>query len=89
MSIDTSAIPASIADIRRAADCLASMAVRTPLLESPYLNEMAGRRVIIKAEVLQRTGSFKFKGAWTAISTLDDAVRKRGVIAYSRSRWYS
>ena len=59
------------------------MVVRTPLLESPYLNEIAGRRVLIKAEVLQRTGSFKFRGAWTAISALDDVVRKRGVIAYS------
>ena len=83
MSIDTSTFPASISDIRRAAEYLAPVVVRTPLLESPYLNEIAGRRVLIKAEVLQRTGSFKFRGAWTAISALDDVVRKRGVIAYS------
>jgi len=57
--------------------------VRTPLLESPYLNEIAGKRVLIKAEVLQKTGSFKFRGAWSAISALDKASRERGVIAYS------
>ncbi len=83
MSVDSSRFPISIADIRRAADYLSSVAVRTPLLESPYLNEMAGRRVLIKAEVLQRTGSFKFRGAWNAISALDEEVRKKGVIAYS------
>jgi threonine dehydratase len=83
MPIDTRLFPATIADIRRAADYLAPVAVRTPLLESSYLNEIAGRRVLIKAEVLQRTGSFKFRGAWTAISALDEKVRARGVIAYS------
>lgn len=75
--------PVCVADIQKAADSLASVAVRTPLLESPYLNEKAGRRVLVKAEVLQRTGSFKFRGAWTAISALDETVRRRGVIAYS------
>ncbi len=45
MSIDTSTFPVSIADIRRAADYLAPVAVRTPLLESPYLNAIAGRRL--------------------------------------------
>lgn len=83
MSIDLQSFPVTIADIRRAAEYLAPVAVHTPLLESPYLNDIAGRRVLIKAEVLQRTGSFKFRGAWTAISALDEAVRARGVIAYS------
>lgn len=81
--VDHPDFPVTIDDIRRAADYLASVAVRTPLLESPYLNDKAGRRVLIKAEVLQRTGSFKFRGAWTALSALDDVVRQRGVIAYS------
>ncbi len=62
---------------------LAPVVVKTPLLESPYLNEIAGRRVLVKAEVLQRTGSFKFRGAWSAISALDEQTRVRGVIAYS------
>jgi len=75
--------PVSFDDIRKAAENLKPVAVRTPMLESQYLNDVAGRRVLVKAEVLQRTGSFKFRGAWNAISTLDDAVRKRGVIAYS------
>lgn len=83
MTINPRSFPATIADIRRAAEYLAPVAVRTPLLESPYLNDIAGRRVLIKAEVLQRTGSFKFRGAWTAISALDRTVRARGVIAYS------
>jgi len=78
-----STFPISVDAIDRAAVGLRSVSVYTPMLESPYLNEIAQRRVLIKAEVLQRTGSFKFRGAWTAISALDENVRKRGVIAYS------
>jgi threonine dehydratase len=78
-----SQFPISIDNIRQAAKRLETVAVRTPMLESPYLNEIAGRRVLVKAEVLQRTGSFKFRGAWSAISALDPKVRARGVIAYS------
>ncbi|WP_424832759.1 threonine ammonia-lyase [Ruegeria sp.] len=55
----------------------------TPILTSPFLDEIAGRRVLIKPECLQHTGSFKFRGAWSAISALDDAAGKRGVIAFS------
>ena len=84
MSIDNSSqFPISIDDIRQAAKRLETVVVSTPMLESPYLNEIAGRRVLVKAEVLQRTGSFKFRGAWSAISALDPEVRSRGVIAYS------
>ena len=53
----TTAFAVSIADINQAAERLAPVAVRTPMLECPYLNNLAGRRVLIKAEVLQRTGS--------------------------------
>ncbi|WP_428926410.1 threonine ammonia-lyase [Marinibacterium sp. SX1] len=56
---------------------------RTPLLTSPFLDDIAGRRVLVKPECLQHTGSFKFRGAWSAISALDPALRGRGVIAYS------
>jgi threonine dehydratase len=56
---------------------------RTPLLSSPFLDEIAGRRVFVKPECLQHTGSFKFRGAWSAISALDPAVRSKGVIAFS------
>ncbi len=56
---------------------------RTPILNSPFLDEIAGRRVLVKPECLQHTGSFKFRGAWSAISALDEETRQRGVIAYS------
>ncbi len=56
---------------------------RTPLLNSPFLDEIAGRRVWIKAECLQHTGSFKFRGGWSALSALEDAARTKGVIAFS------
>jgi threonine dehydratase len=72
-----------IAAIRAAADRLSGAAVRTPLLESELLNAAAGRRVLVKAECLQRTGSFKFRGAWSRLSALAPAERARGVIAYS------
>ncbi|SFE02897.1 threonine dehydratase [Sulfitobacter brevis] len=69
--------------IRAAQTRLAGVARHTPLLGSPFLDEIAGRRVWIKPECLQHTGSFKFRGAWSALSALDDKVRSRGVIAYS------
>jgi threonine dehydratase len=73
----------TIADIRAAHDRLAGWARVTPLLESPFLNRLAGRRVLVKAECLQRTGSFKFRGGWSAVSALSERARKRGVLAYS------
>ena len=56
---------------------------RTPLLSSPFLDEIAGRPLYLKAEVLQHTGSFKFRGGWSALSALTEATRARGVIAFS------
>jgi threonine dehydratase len=56
---------------------------RTPLLSSPFLDRIAGRRVLVKAECLQHTGSFKFRGGWSAVSSLPGTVRDRGVIAFS------
>ncbi|WP_420012855.1 threonine ammonia-lyase [Tateyamaria sp.] len=69
--------------IRAAAARLEGHARRTPLLNSPFIDEIAGRRVWIKPECLQHTGSFKFRGAWSAISALDEDLRDKGVIAYS------
>ena len=69
--------------IAAAADRLSGHIRRTPLLTSPFLDEIAGRRVFVKPECLQHTGSFKFRGAWSAISALDPDVRARGVIAFS------
>ncbi|MDO6584448.1 threonine/serine dehydratase [Salipiger sp. 1_MG-2023] len=72
-----------IARIDAAAARLAGHARRTPLLSSPFLDEIAGRRVLVKAECLQHTGSFKFRGAWSAISALPPETRARGIIAFS------
>ncbi|MGR3376463.1 threonine ammonia-lyase [Salipiger abyssi] len=72
-----------ITRIEAAAARLAGHARRTPLLSSPLLDEIAGRRVLVKAECLQHTGSFKFRGGWSAISALDPEIRARGVIAFS------
>lgn len=72
-----------IAAIEAAATRLAGHARVTPLLSSPFLDEIAGRRVLVKAECLQHTGSFKFRGAWSALSALDPTTRARGVIAFS------
>lgn len=55
----------------------------TPLLGSPALDALAGRQVLLKAECLQHTGSFKARGGWSALSALAPEVRARGVIAYS------
>lgn len=69
--------------IEAAARRLAGHARRTPLLSSPFLDEIAGRRVFVKAECLQHTGSFKFRGAWSALSALAPELRAKGVIAFS------
>ncbi|MCV6584501.1 MAG: threonine/serine dehydratase [Marinibacterium sp.] len=69
--------------INAAATRLMGHARHTPLLSSPFLDEMAGRRVLVKPECLQHTGSFKFRGAWSAISALPPEIRSRGVIAFS------
>jgi threonine dehydratase len=72
-----------ISDIEGAAGRISGLAVRTPLIESPVLNELTGGRILLKAECLQRTGSFKFRGAWNKISQLDPLRHKGGVVAYS------
>ena len=69
--------------IRAAAKRIDGHARRTPLLSSPFLDEIAGRRVLVKPECLQHTGSFKFRGAWSAVSALTDNALKAGVMAFS------
>jgi len=80
---DTAGQTVTPGDIDAAARRLAGIAVRTHILESPLLNQVLGCRLLIKAEPLQRTGSFKFRGAYNAISQLDAAQRQAGVVAYS------
>ena len=72
-----------IGRIEAAAERLRGFARVTPLLSSPFLDEIAGRRVLVKPECLQHTGSFKYRGARSAISALSEPVRARGVIAFS------
>jgi threonine dehydratase len=72
-----------IALIEAAARRMAGHVCRTPLLNAPLLDRIAGRRVFVKAECLQLTGSFKARGGWSAVSALDPQARARGVIAFS------
>jgi threonine dehydratase len=71
------------ADILDAARRLAGQAVRTPLLRNDVLDAQLGARVFVKAECLQRTGSFKFRGAYNRLSRLNAEEKQRGVITYS------
>jgi threonine dehydratase len=73
----------TVDDVRSAAERLRPHAVRTPLIESAFLNDRAGTRVLLKAELLQRTGSFKFRGAYNAISRIDRDLHPGGVVACS------
>ena len=80
--IDPITIP-SVDDIRYAAERIAGHAVRTPLLESANLNDIVGGRLLIKAEPLQLTGSFKFRGAFNTLSQIPEDERENGVVAFS------
>ena len=70
-----------ISDIESAAARLEGVAIRTPLIENAALNELSGGRVFLKPECLQRTGSFKIRGAYNKMSRIDD--RDAGVVAFS------
>ena len=80
---DGSDCTTSAADVDAAAATLAGVALRTPLVTSPVLDAMLGARVFLKAETLQRTGSFKFRGAYNKISSIPMESRAGGVVAYS------
>jgi threonine dehydratase len=73
----------TIQDLRRAADILASVAIRTPLLYDDVLSEKLVVEIRYKPECLQRAGAFKFRGAYNYLHSLPDDVRKRGVVAPS------
>ncbi len=82
-SLDSELLP-TVAEVEAAARRIAGRAVETPLLESPALNERIGGRILIKPEQLQRTGSFKFRGAFNKLSRLAEAGGRAGaVVAYS------
>jgi threonine dehydratase len=71
------------ADIAAAQKVLRGVAVRTPLVNAPVLDERVGARVYLKLETLQRTGSFKFRGAYNKIASIPPDKRAAGVVAYS------
>ena len=81
-AIDTALHP-SAADIEAAAKRLYGVAVRTPLINAPVLDDRLSARVFLKAETLQRTGSFKFRGAYNKVSSIPEERRRAGVVAYS------
>lgn len=72
-----------ISDIEAAKRRLAGYAMATPLVESPRLNALVGARLLIKPECLQRTGSFKFRGAFNKIIQIPQERRACGVVAFS------
>lgn len=72
-----------VGDVRSAASRLADHSMRTPVLTSRSLDERAGAQVFLKCENFQRSGSFKFRGAWNALSRLPQADAGRGVVTYS------
>jgi threonine dehydratase len=83
---DDDAPPLSLptaADVDAAARRLKGVALRTPLIGSPVLDALIGGRVFLKAETLQRTGSFKFRGAYNKISSIPTDKRAAGVVAFS------
>jgi threonine dehydratase len=73
----------SAADVRIAADLLQGVAVYTPLFEFAPLNDRAGRRVLVKFEGAQHTGSFKFRGAYNRLARIEASARPAGVVAWS------
>lgn len=82
MTLEHNRVP-DISDVRAAEKRIRHAITETPLLESPLLNDLAGKRVLVKAECLQITGAFKLRGAWSAISALDKPQRDKGILAFS------
>jgi len=73
----------SLGDLMAAAQRIAPVAVRTPLLPFDYVSEALGAEVYVKPEMLQRGGAFKFRGAYNFLAQLDASERARGVVAPS------
>lgn len=77
------AAPPSPADLRAARERVRGQAHATPILKSRTLDQVAGARLFFKAEVFQRVGAFKFRGAWNALAAMPAAERARGVVTQS------
>src|SRR3984957_8212372 len=83
MTDQSSVLPVTSADVDAAAKVIAPFAVRTPLLSPPVLSERVGAKVFLKPELLQRTGSVKFRGAFNKLSSIPMGARGGGVVAFS------
>jgi threonine dehydratase len=83
MNVMAEAELVTLRDLRRAAEILAPVAVRTPLLYDDVLSEKLGASIRYKPECLQRAGAFKFRGAYNYLHSLPADVRARGVVAPS------
>ncbi|HEX2655380.1 MAG TPA: pyridoxal-phosphate dependent enzyme, partial [Xanthobacteraceae bacterium] len=81
-AIEKTMLPTA-ADVDAAAERLKGVAIRTPLISSPILDALTGGRVFLKPETLQRTGSFKFRGAYNKLSSIPLERRAGGVVAFS------
>ncbi len=73
----------TFADVQAAARRLDGVTIRTPLLENERVNRTLGGRLFIKAECLQRTGSFKLRGAYNFLAAMSEADRAKGVVGWS------
>lgn len=82
MNIQSQTLPTT-ADVDAAARLLKGVAVRTPLINSPALDERLGGRIFLKAETLQRIGAFKFRGAYNKLASIPADACAAGVVAYS------
>ncbi|MEA3112879.1 MAG: threonine dehydratase, partial [Caballeronia sp.] len=76
-------VPPVPSDVIDAAERLRDVAIQTPLLQSDRLNALVGGTVLVKLESLQRTGAFKFRGAYNSMSRLDRTRCPQGVLGYS------
>jgi threonine dehydratase/serine racemase len=77
------AYAATLADVQAAADRIRGIVHRTPVMTSETLDRLAGRSVFVKCENLQKSGSFKYRGATNAVRSLADDEAKRGVVTHS------
>jgi threonine dehydratase len=83
MNAPAAGLPVSYADVAAAAERLAGVAHRTPVLTSRTVDARAGAQVFFKCENFQRMGAFKFRGAYNALAQLSEEAKRRGVLAYS------
>ena len=78
-----SSYAATLADVQAAAGRIRGIVHRTPVMTSETLDRLAGRHVFVKCENLQKSGSFKYRGATNAVRMLSDAEAKKGVVTHS------